>query len=586
MKSDPFFSVIMPTFNQADSINRAIRSVLSQTFDSYELIVIDDGSSDNTIEVLAEIDDDRFIIKKIEHSGVSAARNVGIKNSKGKYIAFLDADNEWKCNFLEKFHDAIQNNFSKFRVFYCNGYLYDKDSLRGTIPPLYSEALMFHQPLLDLNGFVIESSLIQLAGNFDENLFRWVDYEMMLRASEFTSFFFINEHLYIYYRGAGGITHSEDRIRPWAPTKLAVSKFRSRNLRVGYVLWDFPASSQMFVHNELSWLVCSGFDVVVYYREEANPAANLDFEVPHYKIDSYEHLSSLAKIHRRNLLHAHFGYPQTTKLGWPAAENALIPFTTMPHGIDVFSKGNRNRVELLAISKSTFCKRIFAIGSYHENFYINNGVSKSKITRVGCSVPTSWFDDSPDFFKPLSPIVLVSRFVEKKGVFDFIEIAQRCQDLNLQFELYGYGVLEEEVASRAGSVPNLALYCGKISHNEVYATLNRAGGVLLPCKEANDGDLDGLPVILLEGAARGCTLFSSNVSSIPDLLNDNTGYLVQPCDINGFELAIRTASQVRQDVIESMRRHAFDYVKSEHCLDTVMRRIVDVWVNDFLQLYP
>ena len=98
----PLVSVIIPTFNRAEVVSRAVNSVLNQTFKDFECIVVDDGSTDETDSVLRGFADKIKVIKT-ENRGVSAARNTGAKLAAGKYIAFLDSDDEWKPKKLQKF---------------------------------------------------------------------------------------------------------------------------------------------------------------------------------------------------------------------------------------------------------------------------------------------------------------------------------------------------------------------------------------------------------------------------------------------------------------------------------------------------
>ena len=96
----PLVSVIMPTFNRADTIGRSIRSVQAQTFTDWELIVVDDGSTDNTM-ALIEGCDPRLKLIRQENQGTAGARNTGLRASAGSYIAFLDSDDEWLPHHLE-----------------------------------------------------------------------------------------------------------------------------------------------------------------------------------------------------------------------------------------------------------------------------------------------------------------------------------------------------------------------------------------------------------------------------------------------------------------------------------------------------
>ncbi len=109
---NPKVSVVIPTFNRAVKVKRAIQSCINQRYEDMEIIIVDDGSTDNTKEVIESIKDDRIVYLKQENKGVSAARNTGIKNAKGKYIALLDSDDflkidsiKFRVYFLDKFED-------------------------------------------------------------------------------------------------------------------------------------------------------------------------------------------------------------------------------------------------------------------------------------------------------------------------------------------------------------------------------------------------------------------------------------------------------------------------------------------------
>ncbi len=103
LMSQPLVSVILPTYNRAHTLGRAIRSVLEQTYANFELIVVDDGSTDNTEEVVKSFADPRIRFLRHEHNrGVSAARNSGIKVAQGEYIAFNDSDDEWLPQKLKR----------------------------------------------------------------------------------------------------------------------------------------------------------------------------------------------------------------------------------------------------------------------------------------------------------------------------------------------------------------------------------------------------------------------------------------------------------------------------------------------------
>ncbi|MCK4441816.1 MAG: glycosyltransferase family 2 protein [Sulfurovaceae bacterium] len=119
--SNKFFSVIIPLYNKEKYIKRALDSVLNQTFSNFEIIVVDDGSSDKSCEIVESITDDRINLIHKKNGGVSSARNRGIKEAKGEYIAFLDADDEWLPNKLQKQYILHKNNPEL--VWSCSGYM-------------------------------------------------------------------------------------------------------------------------------------------------------------------------------------------------------------------------------------------------------------------------------------------------------------------------------------------------------------------------------------------------------------------------------------------------------------------------------
>lgn len=101
MVAPPLFSVVIPLYNCRDYIGSAIQSVLNQTFDDFEIIMVDDGSTDSSDEIVKSIADPRIRYIRQENQGVSVARNTGIENAYGEFVAFLDADDYWQCQHLE-----------------------------------------------------------------------------------------------------------------------------------------------------------------------------------------------------------------------------------------------------------------------------------------------------------------------------------------------------------------------------------------------------------------------------------------------------------------------------------------------------
>ena len=110
------FSVVIPLYNKANYIENTIRSVLDQTCDDYELIVVDDGSSDNSLALARKYESDRVRVIAQANQGVSVARNTGIENARGTFIAFLDADDQWEPQYLETIQ-ALTEHYPESAIF-------------------------------------------------------------------------------------------------------------------------------------------------------------------------------------------------------------------------------------------------------------------------------------------------------------------------------------------------------------------------------------------------------------------------------------------------------------------------------------
>src|SRR3972149_1034912 len=115
----PLVSVVIPSYNRADMLRRAIRSVLAQTFTDFELIVVDDGSTDNTVNPVEEFSDSRVrFMRRSVNEGAARARNMGVELSCGEWIAFLDSDDEWLPRRLELQMNRLEQDVEP-TVGYC-----------------------------------------------------------------------------------------------------------------------------------------------------------------------------------------------------------------------------------------------------------------------------------------------------------------------------------------------------------------------------------------------------------------------------------------------------------------------------------
>jgi len=185
---DPLVSVIIPNYNHARFVSDAIQSVLDQTYKNFEIIVVDDGSTDNSREVIAQFGDKVQCIHQ-KNAGLSAARNTGIKASKGSLIGVLDADDMYEPVFLETLVGELQTNPNADGVYCGYQFVDEKNELLPQIEnrPVPGDGL--YNALLDGNFFVPESIFLRrhvydAVGLFDEVLRACEDWDVWLRVTK------------------------------------------------------------------------------------------------------------------------------------------------------------------------------------------------------------------------------------------------------------------------------------------------------------------------------------------------------------------------------------------------------------------
>jgi len=205
-KKSPTVSVIIPTYNRAHLVGRAIKSVLEQTYQDFELIVIDDASTDNTEEVVKSFNDERIkYLKHDENKGGAAARNTGIKVARGEYIAFQDSDDEWFSQKLEKQMKVFEAASPEVGVVYT-GFWRIESNKKIYIPSekvarkegnIHAELLRGN--FVDTPTAVVKKDCFAKVGIFDERLPRLQDWELFIRISKDYHFKCVDEPLLISY---------------------------------------------------------------------------------------------------------------------------------------------------------------------------------------------------------------------------------------------------------------------------------------------------------------------------------------------------------------------------------------------------
>ena len=209
----PDFSVVITVYNKGAFIGQAIESVLNQSYRNFEIIIVDDGSTDTTKNVIHSFSDNRIRYIYQENSGLPAcARNAGMMLARGSYIALLDGDDFWHRNKLYECKKVLDTNKDISLVCHNEYVLYDGKILRHTSSAPYAEGmyfrLLFNGNCLYPSAVVIRRSIFFDDGfNFSEekNLFTVEDYEYWLRLSQRYEFYLLPDILGYYRVSEGGI---------------------------------------------------------------------------------------------------------------------------------------------------------------------------------------------------------------------------------------------------------------------------------------------------------------------------------------------------------------------------------------------
>ncbi len=595
-------SVIMPTYNRADIIGRAIDSVLKQTYDNFELIIIDDGSTDNTETSIKDKYDEYIQNGKIKYinqknNGVNIARNNGLSKATGNIIAYLDSDNYWMDTYLEKMVSALVDN--NCNTAYAAMDVDDKYRNRKFIRKTeYNRKELLKGNYIDLNIFVHKKFLYDQLEGFNESLKRLVDWDLILRYTRLNQPCFVDQVLAKYFLSddLNNISNTVDLGENFSKVCKIHNDERIElgieSLKIGYVLWDFPAFSQTFVMNELRWLVENDYDVKVFYKIKPDREAKLDFEIESFQIKNATDLIRKIGEHKINIMHTHFVYPAGTRLTYPAAEKTGTPFTLSAHAIDIFHKKNDRKNKIGEMGSSEYCKKIFVPGKFHYDYLVERGVPGEKLMSLRQATKyelnSDLSVDSSRFDGEIKNVITIARFIDKKGIDTLIDAAKILEKEDLIFRLYGYGPLENDLKNQ---IKKLGLenivFEGPLEGDEALKTAYYEGDIFaLPCRRAPDGDMDGVPTVIFESMAYGIPVITTNVSSIPEfILNDYYGFIVNPDEPEALaETIMKVKNLDKKDLYQVLKR-AQNRVKEISSFEETTKTMLDIWKNYKIDIF-
>jgi glycosyltransferase involved in cell wall biosynthesis len=222
---DPKVSVVIPTYNRANTVKKGIESVLAQSFTDLEVIIIDDGSSDDTGKALKRAFGDRIRYYYQPNQGASVARNKGIEEAKGEWIAFLDSDDRWEEEKLNWQLKALQRFGPQCGACYTDVRFFNNPETRTMFQ--LAEQNYLHKDDMGVNtdvlrllvrpggagmvvclsSFVVRKEAIRKAGEFDPTLLYSQDSEFLFRLALLTGFCYVNLPLVLFDRSPAEIRH-------------------------------------------------------------------------------------------------------------------------------------------------------------------------------------------------------------------------------------------------------------------------------------------------------------------------------------------------------------------------------------------
>ena len=228
----PLVSIVIPTYNHARYLGRALQSVLDQTYINWEVIIIDNHSTDNTDQLIASFSDSRIIYLKIHNNGVIASsRNEGIREAKGEWIAFLDSDDWWTADKLQVLFDCISENvdliYHDLEVVNDHPRFFSRKKIKSwqvKTPALMN--LLLEGNCIGNSSVVVRKSLLEQIGGLNESpeVIAAEDYNTWLRIAQLTDqFLYLPRRLGYYFIHDQGMSQKDMSI----PARHAVDEFIS-----------------------------------------------------------------------------------------------------------------------------------------------------------------------------------------------------------------------------------------------------------------------------------------------------------------------------------------------------------------------
>ena len=284
MANNEIISVIIPTYNREKLIKRSIESVLNQTYQDIEIIIVDDASTDNTKKEIDKINDNRIKYYKLKkNQGACHARNYGIKKASGKYIAFQDSDDVFEKEKLEKQLSNLKKNNSDLD--FCKISI-NCDDIQVIVPSEKQEKQIYNNKILDelCNGNFISTQAILVKKDcikkylFDEKMPRLQDFDLLFRMTPHIKISYTNEILVNLYTQNDSIGKSDEKLKN-AIILILKKKYKlnadQKDTLINWLLNNNPnytnlQKEHLILSKEFSKLIDNYDELLMHYNDVIN----------------------------------------------------------------------------------------------------------------------------------------------------------------------------------------------------------------------------------------------------------------------------------------------------------------------------
>ena len=597
-------SIIMPSYNTAQYIAETIQSVINQTYQNWELIIVDDCSTDNTDIVVGEIHDSRIrYIKNKKNSGAAISRNRALRLAKGRWVAFLDSDDLWKSEKLEKQIQFMKNNKCYFS--YTNYEEIDADGNKTNVvvtgPKVISETGMFNYcwpGCLTVMYDQKKIGLIQI-----EDIKKNNDYAMWLKVCKKTRCYLLDEVLAEYRRGRTGSisTHGYKELIKWhyklfrfAEKENAILSLinTSRNMLFGlykkkkYVLCQNKEKKTnicIIGHFGFSKELLNGqtikTKILTNELEKQFGASNVK------KIDTYGGIKTLLKAP----FQIFYALKNNKNVIILPAHNGLRVYAPILAVEQIFFKNRKMHYIVIGGWLPEFLKkhRIIQKSLYlFDGIYVETNTMKKALQKQGFSnvylMPNckelyilKEEELSYSFEKPYR-LCTFSRVMKEKGIEDIVQAVEKVNSKTgeIVYSLDIYGPIDSNYESQFYKMekefPFYIKYCGTVPFDKSTEVLKGYFALVFPTRFYTEG----IPGTIIDAFASGLPVISSKWESYGDLVDDG---------INGIGYTFKNNEELKNLLCKIAENPEFLMQMRENCIRKATDFTTKKVISDFIK---